>query len=230
MPMQEAGNFCANLLYVAEPVGPSYASHAALEPMEGPWTPDCAEAKEVVEGDIARQKRYGTKKLHPAATHLALEQLRAIVAREIAGPWDRCGGVCARLADMAGISEVALRTNQDTAPKLVGEKNREWEHVARGRHDAKQIATQLRRPNHLPVARVMEDQRGESMARVGEREEGYPSLKDHEAAEEERKCVRPAAMWKEQILQGGRDYGYRREKGPRCGDEGNKDDRGDEGN
>ena len=87
-----------------------------------------------------------------ATLHLAMAQLRAIVAREIAGSWGRCRGIWARPADIAGISEVAFRTNQDTAPKLVGGHNREWEQLARGRHDVEQIESQLRRPKRVLVS------------------------------------------------------------------------------
>ena len=64
------------------------------------------------------------EKRHPAVAHSAPARLLAIVAEEIAGAWDRLGGVGAQLANMAGFLEVALRADEETAAKLAEKQNR----------------------------------------------------------------------------------------------------------
>ena len=72
--------------------------------------------------------------------------------------------------------EVALKTNQETAAKLIYEQNQEWEQLARGRRDINQNAKQLRQPNQLILSRAIEDQKKEFLNRAEKGE--FPGRKD----------------------------------------------------
>ena len=115
----DAPDLFTRLKYEAAATEPPYTPHPDLKLMEEPWTPRSAEVKRPIEADVANQKRFGIKKRHPSMAHLALAQLRAIIAAGIAGAWDRFGGLGARLSNAAEVLEVAPKTNQETAAKLV---------------------------------------------------------------------------------------------------------------
>ena len=97
---------------------------------------------------------------------LMLAHLRAIVAGEVAGASEKFGGLGAQLNNMAEVLEIALKTNQETAARLITEQNQEWQQLARDRHDINQIAEQLKQPNQLILSRVIEDQKKDFLNRA----------------------------------------------------------------
>ena len=117
------------------------------------------------ESDVSLQKKYRTKKRGTPVSrqrvssveHLVLGSLRAVVAGEIAGGWDKFSGMGTRLTNLANVAAVAPRTSQETAARL--EEDQKWKEIARGRLDVKQIASQRNHPSLRRAARVTEDQR-----------------------------------------------------------------------
>ena len=159
---------------------------------------------------------------------LALVQLLAIAAVEIAGARDLFAGICALLADMAEVLGVALRTDEETEAKLVEEQNRKRRRLAQERRDVRQTESQLIRPNQLPVVRVMEDRQGDFKASMekGNRENPFYMSNEQPKKGKGEYGWRPGRrrrFYKGGDSEGGRDYDGRRKK--RFGDEGNKDDR-----
>ena len=152
--------------------------------MEGPRTPHSSEIKGAAEADIAEQKRCGIKGRHLTAAHLALPQLQAIVAGEIAGARGRLGGIGAKLTNMADVPKVELRRNQGTVAKLVEEQDRKWRQLARGRQDVRRVESKLRQPNQSLVARVLEDRQEEFKARLAKNKDGDPYYKNNEQPKE----------------------------------------------
>lgn len=124
----------------------------------------------------AKQKRCGVKESYPSLARLILAYLRAIVAGEVAGAWEKFRGLGAQLNSMAEVVEVALKTNQETAARLITEQNQEWQQLARDRHDINQIAEQLKQPNQLILSRVLEDQKKDFLNRA--EKGGFPAKKD----------------------------------------------------
>ena len=168
-------NFFAMLKYGAVATEPPYTPDQFPDPMEEPWTQRSAGVKRAVEADVTRKKRYWAKKRHPTVAHSAPSQLRAKAAGEITGAWDRLGGIGAQLTNVAEVTEIAVGANQEAAAKFAEEQDREWQQSARGFHGVKQIEPQLRHPDHLPVIRVTEYQKGEFMERVEKGGKDNPS-------------------------------------------------------
>ena len=174
MPTQEAVNFFTKLKFEAAALVPPYTPYPAPKLMDAPWTPKGADVKRAVQLAEAKQKRYGVKENYPSLAQLALAHLRAIVAGEVAGAWEKFGGLGAQLNNMAEVMETALKTNQETAARLITEQNQEWQQLARDRHDINQIAEQLKQPNQLILSRVIEDQKKDFLNRA---EKGKPPAK-----------------------------------------------------
>ena len=176
MPTQEAVNFFTKLRFEAAALVPPYTPYPAPKLMDAPWTPKGADVKRAAQSAEAKQKRYGVKESYPSLAQLMLAHLRAIVAGEIAGAWEKFGGLGAQLNNMAEVLETALKTNQETAARLITEQNQEWQQLARDRHDINQIAEQLKQPNQLILSRVIEDQKKDFLNRA---EKGkFPAKKD----------------------------------------------------
>ena len=72
--------------------------------------------------------------------------------------------------------EVALKTNQETAARLIYEQNQEWQQLARDRHDVNQIAEQLKQPNQRILPRVIGNQKKDFLNRAEKGE--FPAKKD----------------------------------------------------
>ena len=104
MPTQEAVDFFTKLKHETALIEPPYTME---EPnlMEEPWAPCTVEFKKAVDANVARKKRYGIEEHHPTLAHVALAQLRAEVADEIAGAWARFGCIGTHLTNMAEILE-----------------------------------------------------------------------------------------------------------------------------
>ena len=98
--------------------------------------------------------------------HLVVAQMRATVVGGIAGAWEKFGGLGPRITNLAEVMEVALKTNQEAAAKLIREQNQECQQLARGRRDINQIAAQLKQANQLILPRVIEDQKEEFLNRA----------------------------------------------------------------
>ena len=93
--------------------------------------------------------------------------------------------------------EVAMKTNQETAARLIHEQNQEWQQLARGRHDIKQISEQLKQPNQRILLRVMEDQKKDFTSRAEKAK--LPAKKDVQMTgrKDFQKKGRPQYNWKQ---------------------------------
>ena len=140
--------------------------YPAPKVMDSPWTPKGADSKRAADAAGAKQRKFGVKESYSSLPQLMLVQMRAIVAGEVAGDWEKFGGLGAQMTNMAEVMEVALKKNQEIAAKLLYEQNREWQQLARGRRDINQIGVQLRQPNQLILSRVIGDQMKEFLNRA----------------------------------------------------------------
>ena len=101
MPTQEAVNFFTKLRFEAAALVPPYTPYPAPKLMDAPWTPKGADVKRAAQAAEAKQKRSGVKESYPSLAQLMLAHLRAIVAGEVAGAWQKFGGLGAQLNNMA---------------------------------------------------------------------------------------------------------------------------------
>ena len=67
-----------------------------------------ADAKRAADAADAKQRKFGVKESYPSAPHLVLAQMRAMVAGEIAGAWEKFGGLGAQMTNLAEAMDVAL--------------------------------------------------------------------------------------------------------------------------
>ena len=95
------------------------------------------------------------------ADHVAMALLRMIVAGEIAGSWEKLGGSGLQLQNIAAIMEISATTNQEVASKFAAGQSREFQMLARDRHDPKLTKSHFPRPDPAMLARVVEDQNKE---------------------------------------------------------------------
>ena len=92
-PSQEAVNLFAKLQYAAAALEPPYIPYPAPNLGEEPWTPHILDVKRAIDSDGANRKKYGVKKNYMRVAHLSPAHLRAIAAGEVAGAWDKFGGL-----------------------------------------------------------------------------------------------------------------------------------------
>ena len=209
MPTQEAANFFTKLRFEAAAVVPPYTPYPAPKLMDAPWAPKGADVKRAAQAAETKQRKFGAEESYPSLARLTLAHLRAIVAGEVAGAYEKFGGLGAQLNNMAEGMEIALKTNQETAARLIYEQNQEWQQLARDRHDIKQIAEQLKQPNQLIISRVIEDQKKDFANRA---EKGrFPVKKDFQpnGRKDFQKKGRAPQNWK----QGGNAPHYKKPEG-----------------
>ena len=68
--------------------------------------------------------------------------------------WDKFGGIGLQLQDVAATMEISVKTNQEMASKFWTEQSREFQLLARDRHDPKLIKNHLLQPDPAMLARV----------------------------------------------------------------------------
>ena len=93
MPAQEAANFFTKLKFEAAAVVPPYTPYPAPKLMGAPWTPKGADVKRAAQAAETKQRKLGVKESYPSLAQLALAPFRAIVAGEVAGAWEKFGGL-----------------------------------------------------------------------------------------------------------------------------------------
>ena len=170
----------SSLKFEAAALVPPYTPYPNPKLMDTPWTPKGADVKRAAEAADAKQRKFGVTESYPSLPQLVSAQMGAMVAGEVAGTWEKFGGLGAQMPNLAEVMEVALKTNQETAAKLIYEQNQEWQQLARGRRDINQIAVQLRQPNQLILPRAIEDQKKEfpNRAEKGTKDFKFSGKKD----------------------------------------------------
>ena len=89
------------------PYAPCPAPNLSLELL----APRNADVKRAMEEGNARQKRYGVEKQYPSVAHTAMSRRRMIAACEVAGKWEKFGGMGAQWSNLTFILESALKTS-----------------------------------------------------------------------------------------------------------------------
>ena len=72
----------------------------------------------------------------------------------------------------------------------MGEETQEWQRLVRGGPDVNQIQSQPKRPNHLTLTRVVEDQRELFKTRIEENNKEDSPLQGQRKAEQRRTVLR----------------------------------------
>ena len=153
---------------------PLYAPDPAPKSAQEPWTPREAEFRGAIELDVARLERYGVRRRRPTPGHVAA----AIIAGELAGALKSFRGVGRQWSNLADALTVAVQVNRETTARLTGAQNRKRQRIERGRPDAKQIDSHLKRSDLPRITRVAEyQQRDLAPMNPGKGEGGEPSSK-----------------------------------------------------
>ena len=132
------------------------------------------DVKRAIDAEVAKQKKYGLKKPYLRVDHMALAMIRMIVAGEIAGAWQKYGGLSLQLQNLAAILEISVKRNQEVAWKFASEQFRELQMLARDRHDPRLIKGHLTTPDPAILARVVEDQNNEYKERTDNSQKDQP--------------------------------------------------------
>ena len=92
-PLQEAVNLIPEALREGSKAAPSYTPLLAPKSGEAPWAIQDPAHGRAYEGEKSRQRRNDVETSYLNTRHLELAYLRYIVAGEIAGAWEKCGGL-----------------------------------------------------------------------------------------------------------------------------------------
>ena len=158
-PTQDMVNSFSKELSEAQSAYPPYSPFCVRSPMEVPWRIDSPAHARAWEDEKARQARYNQPNPCPNAAQAVLYRLRIIIAGDIAGAWEKFGGLGAQLGLLAYPLEACVENNAEVTHRLAEEDLCRLAHMARSRADPQEVLSALREPDRGLRSRVIEDQR-----------------------------------------------------------------------
>ena len=117
-PRQEAVNIFSEALRGGSKATPPYTPFLAPKLGESPSAPHDPARKRAFEAGGNRQERNAAKPSFLNTGQLALAYLRYIIAGELAGAWNKFGGLGALSTNLASILELSVIRNMETARRF----------------------------------------------------------------------------------------------------------------